>query len=138
MQAETIPTTPGAAPEFHRAEARLPRWMMGLSAAGTVVAGILEGARFGASFALGAALAMLNYFWMHQAIEALFSAGQARVPGRVVLKFAMRYPLAFAGIYLVYKTGWVPLMAILAGLFIPVAGVLMEAVVQLCTGWRED
>jgi ATP synthase I chain len=132
----TVQTTQGMALELQRAEGRLPRWMIGLGAAGSVATGILEGMRFGAGFALGAALAVLNYFWLHQAIEALFSAGQSRVPGRVVAKFALRYPLAIAGLYLVYKTGWVPFIAILAGLFVPVAAVLMEAVVQLSTGWR--
>lgn len=137
MQVETIPTTQEAAPELHRAEARLPRWMMGIAVAGTVVAGMIEGARFGAGLALGAALAMLNYFWLHQAVEALFSAGQARVPRRVVAKFALRYPLAIAGLYLVYKTGWLPFASLVFGLFVPGAGVLVAAVLQLYYGWRE-
>jgi len=111
--------------------------MMGIAAAGTVVAGIIEGARFGAGFALGAALASLNYFWLHQAVEALFYAGQSRVPGRVVAKFALRYPLAIAGLYLVYKTGWLPFGALLIGLFVPVAGVLVVAILQLYYEWRE-
>lgn len=111
--------------------------MTGLTVAGTVVAGAIEGVRFGAGLALGAALAILNYFWLHQAIAALFSAGRARVPASVIAKFALRYPLAIAGLYLVYKTGWLPFAAILFGLFVPVAGALVEAIVQLHYGWRE-
>lgn len=137
MQAETVRTTDRAIPELARAEARLPRWMMGLAAAGTLAVGAVEGPRFGASFALGAALAILNYHWLHQAIETLFAAGQTRVPRHVVAKFALRYPLLIAGLYVFYKTGWLPFGPVLVGLFVPVASVLVEAVLQLSEGWRE-
>lgn len=112
--------------------------MTGLAVAGTLVAGATEGMRFGAGLALGAALAILNYFWLHQAVAALFSAGRARVPASVIAKFALRYPLAIAGLYLLYKTGWLPFTAILAGLFVPVGGVLIEAIIQIRQGLRQS
>lgn len=111
--------------------------MVACALAGTLAALLAGRASFAAGFALGAALAILNYFWLHQAIETLFSAGRARVPKRVVLKFALRYPLAFGGIYLFYRTGWLPLAGIVAGLFVPVAGILVEAVFQIRDGLRE-
>ena len=126
MPTETIQT-----PELARAEARLPRWMAlcGLLA----LAAILLCRKFGfaAGFALGAALGILNYYWLHEAVEALAKAGQARVPRLLVAKFLLRYPLAFGLVLVFFKTGWLPPMAILAGLFVPVAGVLIEAAVQL-------
>jgi ATP synthase I chain len=112
--------------------------MLGLGAAAMLAGGVVEGPRFAAGLALGAALAVLNYYWLHQAIVALASTGQARVPRLVVAKFALRYPLAIAGLYLLYMTGWLPFAAILAGLFVPVAGVLAEAIVQISAGWRES
>ena len=122
--------------DLTQSEARLPRWMVGL--AGAVGAGILLSGhvRFSAGFALGSGLAILNYLWLHQAVEALMSAGQARPARRVLAKFFLRYPLAFAGVYLFYKTGWLPVEAILAGLFVPVGGVLIEAMVLLRAGWK--
>ena len=137
MQAETVRTTVQAIPELARAEARLPRWMIGLGIAGTILSGVIEGPRFAAAFALGAALAILNYHWLHQAIETLFAAGQTRVPRRVVAKFVLRYPLLIAGLFLIYKTAWLPLAPFLSSLFVPVAGVLVGAVLQLIEGWRE-
>jgi ATP synthase I chain len=137
VQAETI-QTPNGMIDLARAEARLPRWMLVLGAAGMLAGGVMEGPRFAAGLALGAALSILNYYWLHQVIVALASAGQARVPRLVVAKFALRYPLAIGGLSLLYMTGWLPLAAILAGLFVPVAGVLAEAVVQLCYGWRAE
>jgi hypothetical protein len=136
VQAETIQTSDRTI-DLARAEARLPRWMLGLGAAGMLAASVIEGPRFAAGLALGAALAILNYYWLHEAISTLLAGGEARVPRLVVAKFALRYPLAIAGLYLLYKTGWLPFAAILAGLFVPVAGVLMEAVVQLFAGWRQ-
>jgi hypothetical protein len=85
-------------------------------------------------FALGAALGILNYYWLRKAVEVLAKAGQSRVPKSVVAKFLIRYPLAFGLVFLFFKTEWLPPMAILAGLFVPVAGVLIEAIVQLGDG----
>jgi hypothetical protein len=64
------------------------------------------------------------------------SAGEVRPPKRALAKFFVRYPLAFAAVYLFYRTGWLPATAILAGLFVPVGGVLIEAVVLLRDGLR--
>ena len=128
------PTNP--AMDLTQAEARLPRWMMGLAIAGTL--GILLFARLqlGAAFAVGAALAILNYRWLHQAVEALMSSGQRRPAATLYAKMLVRYPLAFAAIYLFYKTGWLPFRAILAGLFVPLGGVLIESLVLIRQGWK--
>lgn len=131
MQAETI-----QAPDLERAEARLPRWMTALAVAGTLAALVAGQAKAGAGFALGAALAILNYHWLHQAIEALMTAGQARLSKSVVAKFLIRYPLAFAVVWSFYRTHWLPFIAVLAGFFVPVAGVLIEAIFQLREGLR--
>jgi len=85
-------------------------------------------------FALGAALGILNYYWLRKAVEVLATAGQIRIPKSVVAKFLVRYPLAFGIVFVFFKTGWLPPMAILAGLFVPVAGVLIEGIIQLGEG----
>jgi hypothetical protein len=131
MQTETT-----AAREVARAEARLPRWMMACAILGLLAILLRGQVWFAAGFALGAALAILNYFWLHQAVEALMAAGQSHPPRFIVAKFLLRYPLAFAAVWLFYRTGWLPIAAILAGLFVPVAGALVEAVIQLCRGLR--
>ena len=90
--------------------------------------------RIAVGFALGAALGILNYYWLHEAVEMLAKASQSRVPKLLVAKFLIRYPLAFALVFFFFKTGWLPPMAILAGLFVPVAGLLIEGIVQLGDG----
>lgn len=123
--------TPDQSLDLVRAEARLPRLMVSVAIAMTLVALATGHFRFGAGFAFGAALAILNFRWLHQAIANLFTASQTKVPRWVIAKFALRYPLAFATLFLFYKTGWLPFPAILAGLFVPVVGVLIEGVIQI-------
>jgi hypothetical protein len=122
--------------DLEQAEARLPRWMAVLAAAATLMILAAGRPRPALGFVLGATLAILNYYWLHQAIDTVFRGSSARVPKRVLLKFLLRYPLALAGIYLVYRTEWLPLAAVFGGLFVPVGGVLMEAAVQIAQGFR--
>jgi hypothetical protein len=129
MQTRKIET-----PELARAEARMPRWMA-LCGFLALVAILLCGQpRIALGFAFGASLGIVNYYWLHEAVEALVNAGQSRIPRRVVAKFLIRYPVAFGLTLVCFKTGWLPPMAILAGLFVPVAGVLIEAIIQLGEG----
>jgi uncharacterized membrane protein YdcZ (DUF606 family) len=129
MQAEII-----QAPELARAEARMPRWMTLCGFLALIVIILCRQFAIAIGFTLGAALGILNYYWLHEAVEALVRAGQSRIPKSVVAKFLIRYPLAFGLVFVFFKTGWLPSMAILAGLFVPVAGVLIEAIVQLGNG----
>jgi hypothetical protein len=122
--------------DLDQAEARLPRWMAVAAVLGTLAVLVSGRGRTAAGFALGAGLAMVNYYWLHQAIDTLFSLDHPKLQKLVVLKFLMRYPLVFAGLYVFYHTGWLPFAAILAGLFVPVAAVLMEAVVQIRAGLK--
>jgi hypothetical protein len=129
MQTETIQT-----PELARAEARLPRWMMLCGLLALIAILLCRQFMIAIGFALGAALGILNYYWLHKAVEVLAKAGQPRVPKWVLAKFLIRYPLAFGLVFFFFKTGWLPPMSILAGLFVPVAGILIEAIVQLGGG----
>ena len=113
---------------------RLPRWMTLCAVLALGVILVSRQFRIAAGFALGAGLGILNYYWLHKAMEALTKAGQSRIPKSVVAKFLIRYPLAFGLLLVFFKTGWLPPMAILAGLFVPVAGVLIEGIMQLGGG----
>ena len=123
-------------PELARAEARLPWWMAGCTVLGVLVALVGAGMRFAAGLAFGGALAILNYYWLHQIVAALFATARPRLRTFDVLKFVVRFPLAFAAVYLFYRTGWLPFTAVLAGLFVPCVGVLVECVLQISQGWR--
>ncbi|HEV2176716.1 MAG TPA: ATP synthase subunit I [Terriglobia bacterium] len=120
-------------PALAKAEARLPRWMA-LCAVGAFVAALSTGRfRFAGGFALGAALAVVAYRWLHQGIAAALGAGEGsgRVPRSMVFKLVIRYPLAFGVVYLFYETRWLSFEGVIAGLFVPVAGVLIECLFQM-------
>jgi len=129
MQTETIQI-----PDLARAEARLPRWMALCGVVALIVMLLYRQGMIAVGFTLGAALGILNYYWLHEAVVALSNAGQARIPRLLVAKFLIRYPLAFGLVIFFFKTRWLPPMAILAGLFVPVAGLLIEAIAQIGNG----
>ena len=129
MQTETIHI-----PDLARAEARLPRWMVLCGLVALITMLLYRQVLIAAGYAMGAALGILNYHWLHEAVEALTKAGQAQVPKLLVAKFLIRYPLAIGLIIFFFKSGWLPPMAVLAGLFVPVAGILIEAIVQIGDG----
>jgi hypothetical protein len=109
----------------------MPRWMMLCGFLALTVILLCGRYRIAVGFALGAALGILNYYWLHEAVEALVKASQSRIPKSVVAKFLIRYPVAFGLVLVFFKTRWLPPVTILAGLFVPVAGVLIEAIIQL-------
>ncbi len=116
MQTETIQI-----PDLARAEARLPRWMALCGVVALIVMLLYRQVMIAVGFSLGAALGILNYYWLHEAVVALSKAGQARIPKLLVARFLIRYPLAFGLAIFFFKTRWLPPMDILAGLFVPVA-----------------
>lgn len=129
MQTRTIQI-----PELARAEARMPRWMMLCALLALTIILLCGQFTMAMGFALGAGLGILNYYWLHEAVEVLANAGQSRVPKLLVAKFLIRYPLAFGLVIFFFKSGWLPPMSILAGLFVPVVGLLVEAIIQLGNG----
>jgi hypothetical protein len=126
------------APDLVRAEARMPRWMIAIALVGAVATLLTGHWRVAAGVAVGAALGIMNYLWLHQAIVALLNAEQAGVPKTVVAKMLVRYPLLLAGMFWFCKTGWLPISAIMGGLLVPGAGVLVESLCLIRAGLRDD
>ncbi len=124
--------------ELARSEARLPRWMILIAVAGTAGLFIAGRARAGLGFAIGAFFGILNYYWLHESVEALANAGRVRPPKRVIIKFAVRYPLAIAALYLVYRTRWLPFLAIIYGLLVPAGAILIESPFLIRDGLRSS
>lgn len=116
---------------------RLPRSIAGVSAA-AVLACLLAGqARFAAGLALGCGVAWLGYWWLYRGIRAAFDSGNARAPIGVFIRLALRYPVAIGAVLLFDRTGWLPARAVMAGLFAPLAGVVIECAVLALQSLRE-
>lgn len=110
------------------AEVRLPRWMGAIALVGILVLLLLGQGVMAGAFALGAGISILGYRWLAQAVKAALSAGNRGVPRRVVVNLALRYPIAFGAVLVFYETHWLPYIGVMAGLFVPFAGALLESV----------
>jgi len=120
--------------DLPKIETRMLRWMTVLAAAGTVVIFATGRWQTGLAFVVGASLGVLNFHWLWQMSTALMDIQAARVPRKTVALLVARYPLAFGGLALLYITGWLPLVPVIAGMLIPGAGVLMESLFLLGAG----
>jgi len=112
-----------------------------IGAAGTVVFLFWKGWRWGLGFAFGAALSALNFHWLKGAVDVLVSkfapspnpyppSPAKRAAARFVLRYAL---LALAG-YAIFASSLVSVNGFLAGLFVFVAAVMVEMIVQLSRG----
>jgi len=122
VQSETVDPT-----ILEGAEVRLPRWMGSLAGLGILVFLVLGQARMAGAFAVGAGISILGYHWLAQAVKAALNAVEGSVPKRVLLNLVLRYPIAFGAVLIFYETHWLPFTGVLAGLFVPIAGTLVES-----------
>ncbi len=116
---------------------RLPRWIAAVSAAAVIACVVAGQIRFAAGLALGCGVALLGYWWLYRGIRAAFDSGRARAPIGVFVRLALRYPVAIGAVLLFDRTGWLPARAVMAGLFAPLAGVVIECVVLAAQVLRE-
>lgn len=127
---------------YSGAYARIARFMAALGVAATVAAYLRFGWVITAGFALGCAISYVNLFWLKHAISALADrvtqSGRPRSSRGIVLRFLLRYFLIALGAYAIFKISLAGLYGLLAGLFLPVAGIFCEAIYELYAAlWRE-
>ena len=115
---------------YERALRRVYRWMLAVGAAGALAGVALRGWRWGLAFLLGAAAAYLNFYWLHQGVEAL---GENVRPTRkrVLALVALRYLILGAGAYVIVKIFGIQVVALLIGLFVPLAAIILEILFEL-------
>jgi len=118
------------------AERRLGLFILSLVPLGTVVAGWRWGGGMALAFAFGGVLAYLNYRWIVAIVNTLMRAQRAAVPRRTYAKLFLPLALFVALLYVIFSRAWLSVAGVLAGLFLMVAGVLMEAVYELFVGAR--
>jgi hypothetical protein len=126
---------------YAAAEHRIEWMTLGLGVAGALFVLARWGWRPGAGVALGAALAWLNFRWLKQGVVALvrLSTAQAgsehvRVPMSVYVKFFGRFALLLVVVYVILSRSWLPVAAVLGGLFAVIAAVMIELMWELVRG----
>jgi hypothetical protein len=117
--------------DFDRAAARIARDMLWIAALGTLAAWAARGWRWAAGFLLGAAISSVNYRWLRRLVENL---GGKRRPGG--FRFAFRYLLLAGGAYVILRYSRISVLAVLAGLFVLIAAVFVEAAREILYAGR--
>ena len=115
---------------YARVVSRITRAMLAIGAAGSVALGARQGWRFGLGFLLGAGLSYLSFWRWQKVVESLGETpGRQRAMGMVV-----RFGLLAAGAYGIIKYLEVNPVAVLFGLLVAAAAVLVSLVLELIYG----
>ncbi len=116
---------------YARALGRMSRVSMALAVAGSALAFLLRGPAIGAGFLTGACLSLLNFRWWVRLVNAI-GAESAKRPRRASAVFlGLRYLLAGLVVYVIVRVLEVSVAAVLAGLFVAVAAVIIEILYEL-------
>ena len=86
------------------------------------------------SFALGSAVSLINFYWLHRTLEAVgdrFQAtGNAPSAKGMIARFMLRYLLIAAAAYVILKGNTNSIGGLLAGLSLPVGAILILAFME--------
>jgi hypothetical protein len=113
---------------FARAVGRIWKVMAALALAGTLGALCWRGWTWGAGFAAGAAISCLNFRWLKNLTDVL---GGKPLRRGSALVLAFRYLLLGGGAYVILRYSPVSLAALLTGLFVSIAAVIIEVLFEL-------
>lgn len=99
---------------------RVPRWILIVGAAGTVIAGILRGITGASGFAIGAAASWWNYTMLVRVVERLGQAAvQQKNPraGKTTVFLFIQLLVLGAIVLVILRYSRINLIALLVGLF---------------------
>jgi len=135
------PTIPPQAESFYSdAYARIIRFMLALGIVVTIAVLMRFGLAVAAGFVVGCAIALMNFHWLKRVVGALAeratATGERQSSKGVVLRFLLRYFLIALSAYAIFKISRGSLYGLLAGLFLPVGAILMEAIYELYAALR--
>ena len=115
-----------------RALERIERMMLVIALAGLASAAALPGWRTCLSFAVGTAIAFLNFRWLKKGVfevsELTVQSGVPASSKRIVGRFLLRYFLMALVAFVILIASRDSLYGFFAGLSLPVAAMLCEAV----------
>jgi ATP synthase I chain len=111
-----------------RAVARIWKLMWALAAGGAIVFLVWRGWQWAVGWILGTAVSALNFRWLKQLTEAI--GAEAAKPRKAVF-LGMRYVILGGCAYVILKYSAISLPAALSGLFVSVAAVIVEILLEL-------
>jgi hypothetical protein len=122
---------------------RIRRLMIGIAILLTIAAWMRYGSRISLGFAIGCAVAYLNFHWLKRVVNAMADritqTGSKESGKGIVFRFLLRYLLMGLAAYVILSVSPASLYGLLAGLFLPVAAIACEAgyevYVAVARGW---
>ena len=111
-----------------RAVARIWKLMWAIGAGGAIALVAWRGWMWGAGWTLGTVVSAFNFRWLKQLVEAI--GGEAAKPRKAVF-LGLRYVLLGGGLYVILRFSAISLPAALSGLFVSVAAVIVEILIEL-------
>jgi len=125
---------------YSGAYARIVRFMLALGIVAAIAVLVRFGLAVAAGFVVGCAIALMNFHWLKRVVGALAdratATGERQSSKGVVLRFLLRYFLIALSAYAIFKISRGSLYGLLAGLFLPVGAILMEAIYELYAALR--
>lgn len=120
---------------YDRAYPRIVRAMFVVAVLATAVLLAVGDWRTAAGFLVGCAVALLNFHWLKRVVSVLAdkstASGRPQSSSGVVVRFLLRYLLMALAAYVIFRVSLASLYGLLAGLFLPVAGIMAEAGYEL-------
>ena len=103
---------------------------MALGILGSLGALMIRGWRDAAGFAIGATISLINFYWWKTLASALSPTGERPLRGTAFV-MVLRYAVIGAALYAILKILEITLAAVLCGLFVSVAAILIEILYEL-------
>jgi hypothetical protein len=134
---ETEPESEQAVSEhfYSGALRRIGRFMAVLAPLLAAVSAWRFGWRTALGFACGCAIAYINFDWLKRVIAGFVDRATGAATSEsgqgIVFRFLLRYVLMAIGAYVILTVSPASLNGLLAGLFLPVAAIVCEAVYEL-------
>lgn len=108
--------------------------MAALAVSGTAAAALLAGRPGALGFAAGAVFSIVNFWLWHRLVKRVGQTSDGPAGAGSAVGFALRYFLFAGGLYATIEYFEASLHAALAGIFVAVAAVLLEALIELIYG----
>ena len=113
-------------PEF--ALRRIAKASFALGVGGTIGVWAWRGWTWGAGFALGSLVSWVNYSFLKQ---VAYAVGKPQTRKRLLAFAGLRYLILGGGAYVRLRFSNISMPAVLCGLFVSVAAVIVEIIIQL-------
>ncbi len=130
--------------DVEQAIARLPRWILFLTLAGVAPCYLHGGIPWIAGFLVGAVASYWNFRGIRRVVDTLArkaaEASDASVPrpraSGALFRVVLRFVLLGVGVFAILRVSEISVTAVLIGLFVSVAAVLLEILYELTFLYR--